>query len=89
MARPESDFPTIRDLRDLLSALVDQGLGGLPIQIVVTPNSTIQALARADGKGDGTPAIMIEYPREGRDLGVPFITTDRYSGGTPPWWKAH
>lgn len=78
-ARPENEFPTIKDLRDCLNVLVDQGLGELPIQIVVMPDSTIQALAKTQ-KFDGKPATMLEYSRDGRDLGVMFISTDRLAG---------
>lgn len=80
----ENEFPTVRDLRDCLTALVDRGLGDLPVQIVVAPDSTMQALARAEGQADERPALMIEYPREGRRLGVPFISTDRLSRGGMP-----
>jgi hypothetical protein len=78
-AKPESDFPTIMDLRDCLSKLVDQGLGELPIQIVVMPDTTIQALAKAQ-LWDGKPATMLQYSRDGKELGVMFISTDRLSG---------
>jgi len=78
-AKPESDFPTIMDLRDCLSKLVDQGLGELPIQIVVMPDTTIQALAKAQS-WDGKPATMLQYSRDGKELGVMFISTDRLSG---------
>lgn len=80
----ENEFPTIRDLRDCLSALVERGLGDLPVQIVVAPDSTIQALARADNCTAGGEAVMIEYPREGRELGVPFISTDRLARSGMP-----
>jgi hypothetical protein len=78
-AKPESDFPTIKDLRDCLNTLVDQGLGELPVQIVVMPDTTIQALAKAQ-MWDGKPTTMIEYSRDGKELGVMFISTDRLAG---------
>lgn len=81
MAQPESEFPTIKDLRDRLSVLVENGLGDLPVQLVVAPDSTMQALARANEQNSPLPALMIEYPREGHVLGVSFISTDRLSGG--------
>lgn len=84
MAQPENEFPTIRDLRDRLSILIDEGLGELPVQIVVAPDSTMQALARANEANSNRPALMIEYPREGKVLGVPFISTERLTGGGLP-----
>jgi hypothetical protein len=86
----ELDLPTIRNLRDCLSALIDRGLGDLPVQIVVAPDSTMQALARAESQGaDDEPALMIEYPREGQWLGVPFISTDRLSRGGMPSYERY
>lgn len=35
----EDKFPTIRDVRDRLSELVERGLGDLPAQIVIVPPS--------------------------------------------------
>lgn len=77
----EHEFPTIRNLRDQLSALIDRGLGDLPIQIVVAPDSSIQAIAKVEGPVGQKPAIMIEFPVEGRALGILFITTERLSAG--------
>lgn len=85
----ENNFPTIRDLRDQLTALVDAGFGALPVQIVVAPDSTMQVLARADGHDGGAPALMIEYPREGRQIGVAFISADRLSRSGVPSLGAH
>lgn len=84
----ENEFPTIRDLRDRLTELVDRGLGDLPVQIVVAPDSTIQALARAEDV-NAVPAIMLEYPRDGHAIGVPFISTDRLSRGGIPSLGSH
>jgi hypothetical protein len=84
MARPESDFPTIRDLRDRLSELVESGLGDHPVQIVVVPDSTIQAIAlTAEGAGyDGKrPVLMIELPNGPARMPVSFISTAHLSGG--------
>lgn len=78
-ARPENEFPTIKDLRDQLDDLVAKGFGELPVQIVVAPDSTIQALAKAQN-WNGKPATMIEYTRDGKELGVSFISTDRLAG---------
>jgi hypothetical protein len=55
MRRPESDFPTIKHLRDRLTDVIENGLGDLPVQILVVPNSTIEAVARATAGPDYDP----------------------------------
>lgn len=77
----ENEFPTIRHMRDTLSMLIDRGFGDLPVQLVIAPDSTIQALARAEDPNSVKPAIMLEFPVEARAFGVPFITTDRLTQG--------
>jgi hypothetical protein len=81
MALREAEFPTIRDLRDRLSELIEQGLGGQPVQVVVVPDSTIQALARSAGSGDGKPALMVELPGDQGRLPVALISTERFGHG--------
>jgi hypothetical protein len=79
----ESDFPTIRDLREALSELIERGLGDLAVQIVVAPDSTMQALARClEPNYSGKPALMIDVARgtDGR-LPVALISTERLHGG--------
>lgn len=77
---PESKFPTIRDVRDQLTTLVERGLGQLPAQIVVVPDSTIQAIALQMGADPKEgPALMIEL-REGRPP-VSLISTERFTPG--------
>lgn len=62
MARPEHEFPTIRDLRDGLANLVERGLGDHPVQIVVVPASTMLVIARATGApAADEPPLMIEF----------------------------
>lgn len=84
----ENHFPNIRDLRDRLTLLVQQGFGNLPVQIVIAPDSTMQALARAEGdSGDSgdKPALMIEFvDPECARLPVCFISTDRMSAKGMP-----
>lgn len=80
MAKPESEFPTIADLRDRLSELVERGLGDHPVQIVVVPDSTMQAIVRSSN-GGRKPAIMIEMPVNGSRLPVAFISAERMAGG--------
>ena len=78
-AKSENLFPTIHDLREALSSLIDRGLGDLAVQIVVAPDSTIQSLARAFDPGyRGKPALMIDLTRgtDGR-LPVAIISADR------------
>lgn len=78
----EHEFPTILELRDRLSVLIEAGLGSLPIQIVIAPDSSIQAIAKVEGQQPGDePAIMIEFPVDGRAFGISFITTDRLTSG--------
>lgn len=81
-ARPESDFPTIIDLRVALSALIDLGLGSLAVQILVAPDSTLQAISRTLAPDYvGKPALMIDLTQgiDGR-LPVAIISTDRFNG---------
>lgn len=77
----ENEFPTIKELRDQLSKLVSAGLGELPFQIVVAPDSTIQALAKHYSRQQTKPAIMVEYIVAGRPVGISFITTERLTPG--------
>ena len=81
MAKTENRFPTIRDLRDRLSELVEQGLGDQPVQVLVVPDSTIQVIAQAIGPASEKPALMIELA--GDDTGrlpAALISTERLMG---------
>jgi len=79
----ENHYPTIRDVHECLTDLIGRGLGDLPVQIVVAPDSTMQALAVLGGKYTGKkPALMIEFPGDGARLPVAFISTDRLGGKT-------
>lgn len=83
MSHPESTFPTLQDLRDGLSRLVEQGLGALPVQVLVVPDSTIQAIARVSAPEhdhDARPALMVELDggHESR-IPVTILSTDRWS----------
>ena len=62
MRRPESDFPTIKHLRDRLTDLIENGLGDLPVQILVVPNSTIEAV---DGRSGLRPEQARTHDRIG------------------------
>lgn len=79
----ENNFPTIRDIRDKLSKLVELGLGDQPAQIVIVPASTIQAIARVvapPGYVHDKPALLVEF--EGVDGRLPVLvyTTDGMLG---------
>lgn len=50
--------PTIRDLRDAMSEMVDGGFGDLPVQIVIVPDSTLQAIGKTREREK--PALMID-----------------------------
>jgi hypothetical protein len=80
--KPESQFPTLREMRDRLTALVSAGLGDHPVQALHVPDSTLQAIARNEAPvALVKPALMIEFeaPEDGR-LGVCIVSTDRFSG---------
>jgi hypothetical protein len=84
MRRPESDFPTIKHLRDRLTDLIENGLGDLPVQILVVPNSTIEAVARTTAGPDydpKKPTLMIELEIvQGSRLPVSMISTEQMRG---------
>lgn len=80
MAKPESEFPTIEDGRDVLQKLVDKGFGKLPMQVVIVPASTLAALAKDAGHAASKPAVMIEMTaRDGADMGVLITSVETLS----------
>jgi len=82
MPKPENEFPTIEDGRDVLQQLVDKGFGQLPMQVVIVPSSTLAVLAKDAGHTKSKPAIMIEmFARDGVELGVLIASVDTLSGG--------
>jgi len=76
---PENEFPTISDFRDRLSELVEQGFGDLPAQVLVVPDSTLQAIGRTLHPSEDKPALMIDLAVEGRPM-VGLISIDRLTG---------
>jgi hypothetical protein len=84
-ALPENKFATVRDFRDRLSELVDQGLGELPAQVLVVPDSTMQIVARhlvPVRLNSDKPALMIDLDGGTEDrLPVALISTDRLGDG--------
>lgn len=84
-ARPESDFATIADFAERMRGLVEQGLGSLPIQVLIVPDSTLQAIARSVPEFDpNKPALMIDLDSPSGKMPVCVMTTDRMSGRASP-----
>jgi hypothetical protein len=82
MAETENTFPTIRDIRDRMNDLVEQGLGELPVQILIVPDSTLQAIARNAGqKDDAKPALMIDL-FDGDGNSVTLAAVERWGNGS-------
>ena len=79
--RPESEYPTIRDAYAALAKLIEDGLGDLPVQLLVAPDSTLQAIAGATGYR-GKPVMMIDLISEPATTRMPFavISTERLGG---------
>lgn len=85
MAETENKFPTINDLIAGLTKLAEIGLGELPIQVLVAPDSTMQAIARqiAGPDYDGRPALMIDLTAtaETGRIAAAIMSADRMPGG--------
>lgn len=81
----ENKFPTIRDLRDGLSMLIDKGLGEHPVQVVIVPGSTMRVIARAvaDYRDDAKPPLIIELTEGGPRIPVSILSTDYLTGLKP------
>ena len=79
----EDEFPTIADLHARLGELIAKGFGDLPVQILIVPDSTLQAIARDAGQTDDSkPALMIElFDTEGN--GMLIASTERWGNHTP------
>jgi hypothetical protein len=84
--KPENQFPTVADLRDQLNALIDEGLGDLPVQVVVVPDSTMRAISTHGGNGQSRPAVMVELggSKESR-LPVTLVSAERMQRGNEPY----
>jgi len=83
----EDRFPTIRDLRDGLSKLVEQGLGDLPLQVIIAPDSTMQAVAKVVVPEHDTsvkPALLIEFDGIDGRLPMMMVSCDRMQGREMP-----
>ena len=79
----ENKFATIQDMHEALTNLIERGLGDLAVQILVAPDSTLQALAFAIEPGyGGKPALMIDV-LPGKDGRLPacIISADRLKSG--------
>ena len=81
--RPENEFPTIRDARNALAKLIEDGFGDLPVQLLVAPDSTLQAIAGAMGYR-GKPVVMIDLRSEPPSPRLSFvvISTERLGSGS-------
>ena len=77
----ENNFPTIRDFRDRLNDLVDQGLGDQLVQLLIVPDATMQAISRVVNDGcdpsPDKPALMIEFEGIAGRMPVLIYSTDR------------
>lgn len=60
MMAEENRFPTISDFHRALGALIGQGFGECPAQLLVVTDSTLQAIAGDQPK----PALMIDLPAD-------------------------
>jgi hypothetical protein len=75
----EDQFPTIAQAHAVLFDLIKRGFGELPVQILIAPDSTIQALARdAGATDDQKPALMLEF-----ENGFCVISTAYLDGAKP------
>lgn len=79
----ESQFPTIRDLRDCLTELVELGVGELPTQVTIVPSSTMIVVARAINPKQfhGKAPLMIEFGSQHGRIGAVPVSCD-YLGNT-------
>lgn len=79
----EHQLPTIAAIHARLGELVEQGLGELPVQILIVPDSTLQAIARNAGQPDDSkPALMIDLV--GEDGGtLTLAATERWGDDRP------
>lgn len=74
----ENTFPTISDLHMFLGGLIESGLGALPTQVTVVPDSTLQAVAKivAGGAIPIKPALMIESGSVDGRMGAMLVSCD-------------
>lgn len=84
----EDKFPTLRDLRDGLTRLIDEGLGELAAQIIIVPDSTLQAVAKVTGAPGFNPttdkAKLIEFDGVAGRMPMMMLTVDYVSGKDMP-----
>ena len=84
----EDKFPTLRDLRDGLSRLIDEGMGDLAAQIIIVPDSTLQAVAKVTGapgwNAQTDKAKLIEFDGVDGRLPMMMLTADYVNGKDMP-----
>mgnify|MGYP000309539715 CR=1 FL=1 len=65
-------LPTINDAHQAMEMIIDAGLADQPVQLMVVPDETLQALARWIGQqATDKPALMVDVGKLG------FISTER------------
>ncbi|MCF1502931.1 hypothetical protein L0F51_04015 [Afifella sp. H1R] len=68
--RPENEFPTVKDMSQAIDHLVELGLGDFPVQLLVVPVSTIEAIARTvdpalPPRPEGKASLMVQLDGAG------------------------
>lgn len=80
MAKSENEFSTISDASKALRQLIDEGFGDLPMQLIVAPDSTMQAIGRhADGSVGKNPVLMLQFDGINGRVSVTIMSTERLS----------
>jgi hypothetical protein len=65
------ELPSIDELHKTLGELIEAGYGGLKVQVVAVPKVTISVLSKSE------TAVMVEYERPGRKMGIALVSTER------------
>ena len=77
MSGLENRYPTLKDASEVLAEMVARGLGGLPLQVIVAPPSTLLALARNAGhEVGGKPALMLEFSNDSGRFPVCVVSAE-------------
>jgi presenilin-like A22 family membrane protease len=79
----ENEYPTIADLHARMGELIAEGLGELPIQLLIVPDSTLQALARRAGHTDDKkPALMLDLVDKAGNA-ILLASAERFTASGP------
>lgn len=78
----ESKYPTIHDMHAVLTDMVAKGFGDMPAQLVVVPDSTMQALAKvvAGHDTESKAALMMDFLVNPDRMPVTIMSTARMGG---------